>query len=171
MISSKRPNPRPGTRYSDHDGVEGRDSQGVPPGDRTRCRDPRGDGTHVPRCAGHELGILDWEIAESYRQWVREYPDSWERRLRERYERDLPARDLHFVVGNLAKRRHTFEIIGLVRPPRSKMLDAGFVQESLDLMGEQRAVTRGRIGLEAEEADPLAADEGEQLLELFPGED
>lgn len=122
------------------------------------------------RCGGHEMGILDWEIGESYRQWVRMYPDNWEEKLRERYERELTTRDLHFVVGNLSKRRHTFEIIGLVRPPRSKMLDAGFVQESLDLMGEQRAVARGGIGLEAQEADALAADEGEELLELFPDE-
>ena len=122
------------------------------------------------RCGGHELGILDWEIGESYRQWSREYGDRWEEVLRAKYEVELPGRDLHFVVGNLAKRRRTFEIIGLVRPPRPKMVDSGFVQESLDLMGEQRSVTGAGVGLEAEQADPLGLDERHEALELFPGE-
>lgn len=122
------------------------------------------------RCNGHELGILDWEIGQSYRAWSRIYGDGWEAKLRERYEVDLPAADLHFVVGNLNARRHVFEIIGLVYPPRSKMADSGFVQESLDLMGEQRSVARAGVGLEAEEADTLGLDEGHELLELFPGE-
>ena len=123
------------------------------------------------RCGGHELGILDWEIGESYRQWSRQYGDRWEEKLRERYEVELPARDLHFVVGNLAKRRRTFEIIGLVRPPRSKVQDGGFVQESLDLMGEQRAMAGAGVGLEAQEADALGLDQGNEVLKLFPGED
>ncbi len=123
------------------------------------------------RCRGHEIGILDWEIGESYRRWVREYGDRWEEKLRERYEIELPARDLHFVVGNLAKRRRTFEIIGLVRPPRPKVMDGGFVQESLDLMGEQRPVAGFGVGLEAEQADALGLDQGHQVMELFPGEE
>jgi hypothetical protein len=122
------------------------------------------------RCTGHELGILDWEIGESYRQWSRQYGDRWEEKLRERYEVELPARDLHFVVGNLAKRRHTFEIIGLVRPPRAKVANSGFVQETLDLMGEQRPVAGAGVGLEAEQADPLGLDQRHEVLELFPGE-
>ena len=123
------------------------------------------------RCTGHELGILDWEVGESYRQWSRQYGDRWEEKLRERYEVELPARDLHFVVGNLAKRRHIFEIVGLVRPPRPKVIDGGFVQESLDLMGEQRAVAGLGVGLETEQADALGLDQGHEAMELFPGEE
>ncbi len=120
------------------------------------------------RCRGHELGILDWEIGESYRSWLRQYADGWEAKLRERYELELPARDLHLVVGNLNARRHVFEIIGLVRPPRSKVANGGFVQESLDLMGEKRPVASVGVGLEAEEADALGLDQGQEPLELFP---
>ncbi len=121
------------------------------------------------RCRGHEIGILDWEIGESYRRWVREYGDRWEEKLRERYEIELPARDLHLVVGNLAKRRRTFEIIGLVRPPRPKVMDGGFVQESLDLMGEQRPVAGFGVGLEAEQAARARSRSGAPGHGALPG--
>jgi len=122
-----------------------------------------------PRCTGHELRILDWEIGASYRKWSRTDPGRWEEMIREKYERELPARDLHLVVGNLAKRRHTFLIIGLVYPPRVQV-DGVNVQGTLDLMGEQRTVAAGGIGLEAEKADALAVDHGKDALELFPDE-
>src|ERR1035437_96179 len=121
------------------------------------------------RCTSHELQIQDWEIGQSFRRWARTDPDRWEEMIRQRYERDLPDRDLYLVVGNLAKRHQTFVIIGLVRPPRSKV-DGGDVQQSLDLMGEQRPVAGQGIGLEAEEADALGGDEGDEPLELFPSE-
>jgi hypothetical protein len=86
------------------------------------------------RCSGgHELQILDWEIGQSYRDWSRTSPDGWEEKIRQRYERELPERDLHLVVGNLAKRPQVFVIIGLVRPPGPKV-DGGHVQQTLDLM-------------------------------------
>jgi hypothetical protein len=87
--------------------------------------------------------------------------------IRQRYERELPKRDLHFVVGNLAKRRRTFMIVGLVRPPRPKV-HGGYIQESLDLMGEKRTVASVGISLETEEADALRGDERQKPLELFP---
>jgi hypothetical protein len=122
------------------------------------------------RCTtSHELQIQDWEIGQSFRRWSRTYPDRWEEMIRQRYERELPDRDLYLVVGNLAKRHQTFVIIGLVRPPRPKM-DGGNVQQSLDLMGEQGPVTGQRIGLETEETDPLGGDKRDEPLELFPGE-
>jgi len=122
------------------------------------------------RCTtSHELQIQDWEIGQSFRRWSRTDPDRWEEMIRQRYERDLPDRDLFLVVGNLAKRHQTFVIIGLVRPPRSKV-DGGDVQQSLDLMGEQRAVAGLGVGLEAEEADALGGDEGDEPFDLFPSE-
>ena len=89
--------------------------------------------------------------------------------IRQRYERDLPDRDLYLVAGNLAKRHQTFVIIGLVRPPRPKM-DGGNVQQTLDLIGEQGAVAGQRIGLETEETDTLGGDQRHEPLDLFPGE-
>jgi hypothetical protein len=37
------------------------------------------------RCTGHELGIIDWEIGQSYRAWSRAYGEDWEDRLREKF--------------------------------------------------------------------------------------
>lgn len=128
---------------------------------RFTCRDDR--------CGGHKLRILDWEIGQAYRDWSRTDPGRWEEMIRHKYESELPARDLHLVVGNLAAWRQTFVIIGLVTPPRVEM-DSGYVQESLDLMGQQGPVTRSRIGLEAEQTDALGVDHGEDLLKLFPDE-
>lgn len=121
------------------------------------------------RCTGHTIQIFDWEIGESYRRWSRSDPNRWEEMIRQRYERELPARDLHFVVGNLAKRRRTFVIIGLVRPPRPKV-HGGYIQESLDLMGEQRPVAGVGVGLETEETDALGPDERDQPPQLFADE-
>lgn len=118
----------------------------------------------------HTLSILDWELGAAYRRWRRAYGNGWEAKLRQKFEQELPATDLHLVVGNLAKRHHTFVIIGLVRPPRSKVADSGFVEQTLDLMGKQRAVTSVGVGLEAEEADAFGSDDRQELLELFPDE-
>ena len=117
----------------------------------------------------HELQIQDWEIGESFRRWSRSDPDRWPEMIRQRYERELPDRDLHLIVGNLAKRHQTFVIVGLVRPPRAKV-DSGDVQQTLDLMGQQRPVAGLGVGLEAKEADTLRCDERDEPLEFFPGE-
>ena len=49
--------------------------------------------------------------------------------IRRKYERDLAERDLHLVVGNIAKHPQSFVVIGLVRPPRPKV-DSGYIQQS-----------------------------------------
>jgi hypothetical protein len=121
------------------------------------------------RCAiVHELQVLDWEIGESYRRWSAGGGD-WEKSIRKVYEEDLPARDLHFVLGNLHKRQQTFVIIGLVRPPRPQV-GGGYIQQSLDLMGQQRPMAGVGVGLEAQQADPLASDDRDEALEFFPDE-
>ena len=125
--------------------------------DDERCQNP------------HKLQIIDWEIGESYRQWSKRYGSGWEAAIRRKYERDLAERDLHLVVGNIAKHPQSFVVIGLVRPPRPKV-DSGYIQQSLDLMGQQRPVTGPGVSLEAEEANALGLDEGHEALEFFPDE-
>jgi hypothetical protein len=122
------------------------------------------------RCNGHQLQIEDWEIGQSFRSWSRSHPGNWQAMIKQKYEEELPGRDLHLVVGNLAKHHGTFVIIGLVRPPRMQV-DGGYVQETLDLMGQQGAMTGGRVRLEAEQADALGLDEGDESLQLFPDEE
>jgi hypothetical protein len=122
------------------------------------------------RCAKpHSLSIIDWEIGAAYRNWTRAYGKEWEAKLRQKFERELPASDLHFVVGNLAAHHHVFVIVGLVRPPRPKV-HGGYVQETLNLMGQERAMAGVGVGLEAQQADPLGPQERHETIELFPDE-
>jgi len=118
-------------------------------------------------CKGHELQIIDWEVGAAYRRWSRAYPGDWEERIRAKFGRELPAKDLHLVVGTMAAHPKSFIIIGLVYPPRPKV-DSIHVQQTLDLMGQQRAVAGGRVSLEAQQADPLGGDDRNEALELFP---
>ena len=120
-------------------------------------------------CKGHKLQILDWEIAESFRRWSRSDPDRWEDMIRTKYERELPGKDLHLVVGTMATHPKTFVIIGLVYPPWPQM-DGLHVQQTLDLMGQQRTMTGVGVGLETQEAGTLGGDEGQDALQLFPDE-
>jgi hypothetical protein len=122
------------------------------------------------RCTSHEMQIIDWEIGQSYRRWSSTDPRRWQEMVRQKYERELPdTRDLHLVVGNLAKRQHTFVIIGLVYPPRIEV-DSLHVQESLDLLGQERPMAGPGVRLEAEQADALGVDHRDDALELFPDE-
>lgn len=123
------------------------------------------------RCTkSHTLRIIDWELGAAFRRWTGSYGDRWEEVLREKFERELPASDLHLVVGNIAIHPRNFVIIGLLRPPRPKMADGRFVQETLDLMSEERTVAGVGVGLEAQQADALGTDERDEPLELFPDE-
>ena len=122
------------------------------------------------RCRGHKLSILDWELGQSYRSWSKPSGADWEALIREKYEREFrEERDLHLVVGTVSNHPHTFVIVGLIYPPRPKM-DSPYVQQTLDLMGEQGSVTGVGVSLEAEEADTLGRDEIGEALHLFPDE-
>jgi hypothetical protein len=95
---------------------------------RFRCDDRR--------CRGHTKLVLDWEIGESYRKWRRQYRSGWEAKLREKYERWLPTRDLQFVVGTMKAHPHTFTIVGLIYPPGPQVQGASSRQLSLQLLDE-----------------------------------
>ncbi len=77
---------------------------------RFRCADTR--------CGTHRLQVIDWEIHESYRSWLRDYGPKWEEALRQKYEQELPSRDLCFNLGNYIKYPTSFGICALYYPPR-----------------------------------------------------
>lgn len=72
-----------------------------------------------PDCNGHNLMCTDWEMGQSYRQWISTYgPNEWEEKFRERYEFEMiHQRDTHFYVGTVASHPHRWIIIGLFYPP------------------------------------------------------
>jgi hypothetical protein len=79
---------------------------------------------HDQSCQGHKTICTDWEIAQSYRKWSRDYGAKWEQAFREKYERQIAEQfDTYFFVGNLHQYPQSFIIVGLFYPPRQAMDD------------------------------------------------
>jgi hypothetical protein len=65
----------------------------------------------------HTQSIQDWEVQAAYLVYQRRY-GSRERALAmlaQEYGERMPARNLHFIMGNMAKRPWQFIVIGLLR--------------------------------------------------------
>lgn len=72
-------------------------------------------------CRGHRQGVLDWEFV-AYQRRLRNLTDECTvQRLRERFFGMVcdARKDTCFYVGNQAKRRQTFSVIGMYYPPKS----------------------------------------------------
>ncbi|MBF6214230.1 hypothetical protein IU433_11605 [Nocardia puris] len=66
-------------------------------------------------CSGHTQKVLDWELGEAGRQWKRAYGDAEAKlKIEQKWGDEMcdPSRDLHFYLGNQARRHHTFSILG-----------------------------------------------------------
>jgi hypothetical protein len=100
-------------------------------------------------CKGHEMEVFDWEAGQSYRNFRRRYGESgWEQAFRAKWEDELPARDLHFVLGT----HHQWQnwmIVGVVYPPHIKVDERDRGRRGHRL-GQQGAMTLPGFGLEAE---------------------
>jgi len=70
-------------------------------------------------CKSHSMICTDWEMAQSYRAWKREYGDGWEDPFRKKYEAEMIERfDTHFFVGTLNQFPSSWIIVGLFYPPK-----------------------------------------------------
>lgn len=68
-------------------------------------------------CRGHDLLCSDWEMAESYRRWSREYGSEWMSKFRQRYETEMiELNDTHFFVGTVHNHPNRWNIVGLFYP-------------------------------------------------------
>lgn len=77
----------------------------------------------APGCRGHKMSCTDWEMAEAYRQWKKDYRGEWEVAFREKFESEMIGRfDTHFFVGTMHTRPNTWIIVGLFYPPKPKPL-------------------------------------------------
>ncbi|WP_433315602.1 hypothetical protein [Micromonospora chersina] len=93
--------------------------------DRTPLEAPRFRGAYRyrcwdRRCRGHEQGLLDWEFVVLQRR-LRHYSDEEARGALKKKFLDMmcaPKRDVAFYVGNQAKRRHVFSVLGVYYPER-----------------------------------------------------
>ena len=71
-----------------------------------------------PACRGHKMKIVDWEIYQAYRSWLRKYGSGWEEKLRHRFEYEMQEKkDTHFFVGTMRSHPTSWIIVGLFYPP------------------------------------------------------
>ncbi|MBI4307411.1 MAG: hypothetical protein HY684_01210 [Chloroflexi bacterium] len=70
-----------------------------------------------PSCHSHELMCTDWEVGQSYHNWVRRYGSDWERYFKQRYETEMILiNDTHFYVGTMHEHPDSWIIVGLFYP-------------------------------------------------------
>jgi len=65
----------------------------------------------------HTQAIQDWEVQATYLNYQREYGsrDRALEMMKQEYGENMPSRNLHFIMGNMAKRPWQFIVIGLLR--------------------------------------------------------
>ncbi len=82
-----------------------------------------------PECGGHKLSCTDWEMAETYRKWSKEYGDDWQEKFQQRWEHEMiELNDTHFFVGTLSDHPQNWIIVGVFFPrkaPASPQLSLG----------------------------------------------
>jgi hypothetical protein len=76
----------------------------------------------VEDCPGHKLSVIDWEMGETYRNWRHTYGegDLLFSKIRQRWLDLMCAdtNDVAFYVGNMARFRNQFMILGVFYPKK-----------------------------------------------------
>jgi hypothetical protein len=62
--------------------------------------------------------IADWEIGALYWNVARQHGSKWEKPFRDKLERELPARDLMFLMGTIHRFPDQWLITSLIYPPK-----------------------------------------------------
>lgn len=65
----------------------------------------------------HRHKIVDWEVGALYWKYRKEYGENWERHVRAQLEKNIPSKDLMFLMGNQQRFQHQWLIISLIYPP------------------------------------------------------
>ena len=69
------------------------------------------------------MEMFDWEIGQSHRTWRRRYGEKeWEAKLRQKWEVELPSRDLHLVLRT-HNRYGSWMIVGVFAVPHPKVIE------------------------------------------------
>lgn len=63
----------------------------------------------------HEMKIHDWEVQAAHHHYKIKYGDQALDKLKHEYEVNIPARNLHFVMGTMKAHPRQFIVIGLLR--------------------------------------------------------
>jgi hypothetical protein len=74
--------------------------------------------------------LVDWEAGALYRKLRKQYgPEGWEQPFRDKFERDLPSRDLLLLLGTIHRFPDQWLAVSVFSPPKPQPNDLG--QESL----------------------------------------
>jgi hypothetical protein len=65
--------------------------------------------------------IVDWEIGVLFWKVHRAHGDAWEKSFRDKLERDLPAKDLMFLLGTIHRFPEQWLIVSLISPLSSRL--------------------------------------------------
>lgn len=128
----------------------------------TESPTPRGDLEHLPydflyefecddpTCPGnHQMEIFDWELGQAFRHFRSRYGEAaWRDKLRQKYEKELPGRDLILLLGT-HHRWKSWLIVGVVAPPKPKVGERERRRASHGL-GQKEAMTLPGFELEAQ---------------------
>ena len=73
-----------------------------------------------PECTGHNMSILDWEIAQLYRNLKKD--KLWKEKTIQKLERmcDQDKREVYFILGNINRWRHIFCVLGFFLSPKNE---------------------------------------------------
>lgn len=65
----------------------------------------------------HTHQIHDWEVQGAYFNYKRKYKTEEETlaKMRQAFQENIPTRNLHFILGTMARHPQTFIMIGLLR--------------------------------------------------------
>jgi hypothetical protein len=65
----------------------------------------------------HTQSIQDWEVQAAYLAYQKQYGSREKalEKMAQEYGENIPKRNLHFIMGNMAKRQWMFIVIGLLR--------------------------------------------------------
>lgn len=62
--------------------------------------------------------LVDWEVGALYRTVRRQHGDAWEVPFRAKLERELPSKNLHFLLGTIHRFPNQWLLISLIYPPK-----------------------------------------------------
>lgn len=72
-------------------------------------------------CKGHRYSILDWEIAQLYRN-VKGDPN-WKEKITDKIDQICASsKDTYLILGNMASHQHVFCVLGMFYPPKQRQL-------------------------------------------------
>ncbi|MEZ5497886.1 MAG: hypothetical protein R3E77_00515 [Steroidobacteraceae bacterium] len=76
----------------------------------------------VPNAIASTHKIVDWEAGALFWNLQRSHPENWESPFRQKFEQELPTRDLMFLMGTIHRFPDQWLIVSVIYPPKQRAL-------------------------------------------------